>query len=109
MTPYTLLHQQERTKKKKKSLCCCQKRKVSSPTNCSQSKINSPLAMPFSLRKLFMYYPTTSHNVQSSSSIASTPDITPRTRTVMHKIIDFPSSIKPKQLFSVATGNSSPS
>lgn len=49
--------------------------------------------------------PTASHELQSSSLIASTPDITPRTKTIMHKTIDFPSSIKPTKLFSVTTGN----
>lgn len=50
--------------------------------------------------------PIKSHEAQSSSLIASTPDITPRTRTIMHKMIDFPSSIKPTKLFSVTIGNS---
>lgn len=50
--------------------------------------------------------PIKSHELQSSSLIASTPDITPRTRSIMHKMIDFPSSIQPTKLFSVSTGNS---
>jgi len=83
------------------------KRKLSSPTNCSPSKINSPLAMSLSPQEtIHVLTPIKSHELQSSSLIASTPDITPRTRTIMHKMIDFPSSIKPTKLFSVTTGNS---
>ncbi|KAL4085131.1 hypothetical protein QTP88_027423 [Uroleucon formosanum] len=82
------------------------KRKLSSPTNSSPSKINSPLAMSLSPQEtIHVLTPTASHELQSSSLIASTPDITPRTKTIMHKMIDFPSSIKPTKLFSVTTGN----
>jgi hypothetical protein len=70
------------------------KRKLSSSTNCSPSK------MTFSPKEtIHVLTPTTSHILPSSSTIASSPVITPRTRTLMHKMIDFPSSIKPKQLF----------
>jgi len=85
------------------------KRKLSSPTNCSPSKINSPLAMPLSPQEtIHVLTPIKSHELQSSSLIASTSDtdITPRTRTIMQKMIDFTSSIKPTKLFSVTTGNS---
>lgn len=84
------------------------KRKLSSPTNCSSSKIKSPLAMTLSPNEtIHVLTPTTSNKLQSSSSIASTPDITPRTRTLMHQVIDFPSTIKPKKLFSMTTDNTS--
>jgi len=76
------------------------KRKLSSPTNCSPSKMTSSPK-----ETIHVVTPTTSHTLPSSSSFASTPNMTPRTRTLMHKMIDFPSSIKPKKLFSATTSN----
>lgn len=53
--------------------------------------------------------PTTSHNLQSLALNANTPDVTPKTRTLLHKIIDFPSTIepgiKPKKLFSITSSD----
>lgn len=78
------------------------KRKLSSPSNCSPSKITFT-----SEETIHVITPTTSHTLISSSSIASTPDITPRSKTLMHKIIDFPSPIKSKKLFSETNNNRS--
>lgn len=75
------------------------KRKVLSPTN------YSPTTMTLSPNVTIHFLtPTTSHYLPSSASNANTPDVTPKTRTLLHKIIDFPSTtepgIKPKKLFS---------
>lgn len=52
---------------------------------------------------------TSSQNLQSTSSNANSPDITPKTRSLIHKIIEFPSTIepgiKPKKLFSNTSSN----
>lgn len=51
--------------------------------------------------------PTTSHNLQSSVSNANTPDVTPKTRTLLYKVIDCSSTIepgiKPKKLFFITS------
>jgi len=53
--------------------------------------------------------PTSSQNLQSTFSNANSPDITPKTRSLIHKIIEFPSTIepgiKPKKLFSNTSSN----
>lgn len=82
------------------------KRKLSSPTNSSPSKINSPFTITLSPEKtIHVLTPSTSQKLQSSFSTANTPDITPRTKTIIQKVIDFPSLIKPKELFPVSTSS----
>lgn len=74
---------------------------VTKKNKLSQCKQDSPKLISLSpTETIHVLTPNTSQNVQSSSSISNTPDITPRTRTLMHKMIDFPSSLKPKKLFS---------
>lgn len=80
------------------------KRKVLSPTN------YSPTTMTLSPNETIHFLtPTTSHYLPSSASNANTPDVTSKTRTLLHKIIDFPSTIepgiKPKKLFSSSNTN----
>lgn len=82
------------------------KRKLSTPTNSSLSKMNSPFKMTLSPEKtIHVLTPSISQKLQSSFSTDNTPDITPRTKTIIQKAIDFPSPIKPKQLFPVSTSS----
>lgn len=78
-----------------------EKRKLLSPTSLVPCKKNYSSAIS-PTDTIHILTPTTSGNLQTSSSAVSTPDVTPKTT---NKIIDFPASIKPKKLFSEISYN----